>query len=75
MSQNVANLTGIVAADIPPTAPAKPVGFVKQARLISGLTGQPHPRRFSRKPGRHRADRRRRLAVAFTIPISSETFR
>src|SRR5258706_11598468 len=38
MSQNVANVAGVVAAEIPAAAPAKPAGFVRQARLISGLT-------------------------------------
>src|SRR5258705_5115838 len=37
MSQNVANVIG-VAADPPISPSTKPAGFVKQARLISGLT-------------------------------------
>src|SRR6476660_6922357 len=37
MSQNVANIAG-VPVEAPPAAPSKPVGFVQQARLISGLT-------------------------------------
>ena len=36
MSQNVANIVGVAGAPI--DSPPKPVGFVKQARLISGLT-------------------------------------
>src|SRR5712671_4133040 len=38
MSQNVANVEGVVAAEVPAAAPGRPVGFVRQARLISGLT-------------------------------------
>src|SRR3954470_24949438 len=38
MSQNAANVIGVAAAQAPVSSPAKPVGFVKQARLISGLT-------------------------------------
>src|SRR4051812_44141637 len=37
MSQNAANVGGVVAAEIS-AAPLKPAGFVRQARLISGLT-------------------------------------
>src|SRR5207245_4906675 len=39
MSQNVANVAGVAAAaEMTAAEPAKPVGFVRQARLISGLT-------------------------------------
>src|SRR5947207_10350734 len=38
MSQNAANVAGVVTAEIPAVGPAKPVGFVRQARLISVLT-------------------------------------
>ena len=37
MSQNAANVAGVVTAEIPAVGPAKPVGFVRQARLISGI--------------------------------------
>src|SRR5882724_11638450 len=36
MSQNVANIVGVAGAPI--DSPPKPASFVKQARLISGLT-------------------------------------
>jgi putative peptidoglycan lipid II flippase len=38
MSQNAANVIEVAAAQPPVASPPKPVGFVKQARLISGLT-------------------------------------
>src|SRR5437868_7467823 len=38
MSQNVANVVGLTPRALPDIPPAKPAGFIKQARLISGLT-------------------------------------